>query len=63
MEFRVGIIVNDRNQLVFGNTVVQGCPPHRGLLGSPVRELIIVETADGATVEELALHDVRTDRL
>ena len=63
VEFRSGIIVNDNDRLIFGNIVVQECPPNRELLSSPVRELFAVEASGGATVEELAIHDVRTARL
>ena len=63
MEFRVGIVADNSDQFVFGNIVVQGCPPNRELLSSPVRELFVVNASGGATVEELAIHDVRTARL
>ena len=36
MEFRVGIIVNDSDQLVFGNTVVQGFPPTHIVVFEPM---------------------------
>ena len=60
MEFRVGIVADDSDQFIFGNIVVQGCPPNRELLSSPVRELFAIKASGGATVEELAVHDVRT---
>ena len=59
MDLPIGIIADDSDQLVFGNIVVQGCPPHQGLLGSPVRELIAFKITDGATVEELVIFKVR----
>ena len=61
MEFRVGIVADDSDQFIFGNIVVQGCPPNRELLNSPVRELFAVKANGGATVKELTIHDVRTE--
>ena len=55
MEFRVGIVADDSDQFIFGNIVVRR--------SSPVRELFAVEASGGVTVEELAIHDVRTARL
>ena len=63
MEFRVGIVADDSDQFIFGSIVVQRSPPNRELLNSPVRELFAVKASGGATVKELAIHDVRTTRL